>query len=395
MNSSSSTELDSFFQFLKNFVNETILHDHVSVFQQALFKVHIRRLSIQRSKSLLYGISILVALFWPVDFLIITDAYGLKIFSVWRALTIFTLAGGIKLVDYVSFFQTYFNIFLFAGLSIYLPLTGLLFGSAFGLAFPWFYLVFLIPLFIVVFAFDFLKRIFACIWLTGLFLISYLVMQSAPLGFRYIEHVFTLSWSAVALGVLIGHAIYHLDFVNFLQKRLVAQQKQKVQFLAEHDQLTGLLERKEFDDRSKDAFQDCKRYDKQFSVLMIDLDHFKQINDNYGHQAGDKVLERMGTLISQHSRKDDIVGRYGGEEFCLSLPETSLESAVIVANRLRNELSELEFSDPDSGSFSVSCSVGAAVYQGECENLMELIKEADEALYEAKEQGRDRVVKSN
>lgn len=384
-----------FFQGFLDFVNTTIFHTDTTTLQKNMFRVHIRDISIQRARSLLYGIAFLVGVFWPMDYVILDRADGIRVFSIWRTLTILLLGGGISLVDvFDSLRSRWFNTYLLSSLLVYLPISGYLFGSVYGLDFPWFYLVFLIPLFIVMLAFDFTERLFACSFLTGSFLFGYLYAQPEPLGFRYISHVFTLGSSAVVLGVLIGHTIYHLDFVNFFQQRLVGASRQKIQHMAEHDQLTGLYNRRQFDQEIREEFQRCERYDRKFSLLMIDLDHFKNINDTYGHTAGDDVLRAMGELIQNTSRRPDVTGRYGGEEFCIALPETSLDSAVIRAERLQEELSQKTFEDPKGEQFTVTCSIGATEYTGEAEEARDLLNQADEALYEAKEKGRDRVVRT-
>lgn len=133
----------------------------------------------------------------------------------------------------------------------------------------------------------------------------------------------------------------------------------------------------------------ARRHGRPLSVLMFDIDHFKGINDNFGHLAGDYVLKELATLVKSRLRPDDIVGRYGGEEFCALLPETSLAGAASIAEDLRKRVEERRFIF-EGESMPVTVSLGCAELGGEMD-LLVLIKSADEKLYDAKRGGRNRV----
>ena len=133
----------------------------------------------------------------------------------------------------------------------------------------------------------------------------------------------------------------------------------------------------------------ARRHGRPLSAVMFDIDHFKDINDNYGHLAGDYVLKELATLVKSRLRPDDVLGRYGGEEFCAVLPETALNGAASIAEDLRRRIEERRFIF-EGESISVTVSLGCGELNGEM-NVSGLIKCADEKLYAAKNGGRNRV----
>jgi diguanylate cyclase (GGDEF)-like protein len=160
---------------------------------------------------------------------------------------------------------------------------------------------------------------------------------------------------------------------------------------ASTDPLTGLLNRRGLEELGERLMQRLARERKNFSLLMIDVDHFKRFNDDYGHQAGDYVLFAVAQLLKNGLRPTDIVARYGGEEFTVLLPETDISGALVAANRVRETISRTGLQPPDQASLPmVTASMGAALYR-EGMTLAQLIAEADVALYEAKRAGRNRV----
>jgi diguanylate cyclase (GGDEF)-like protein len=161
-----------------------------------------------------------------------------------------------------------------------------------------------------------------------------------------------------------------------------------------HDGLTGALNRAAFDAR---LFAECKsadRHQRPLSLLMVDIDFFKRVNDNHGHQIGDQVLQALVRLLNESIRPGDIVARYGGEEFAIILPETGEDHAMAMAGRLRVAIENHSFSCSTGENIRITVSVGCAC-QGSLEIEMApegLIKAADTALYRAKKTGRNRVV---
>jgi two-component system cell cycle response regulator len=176
-------------------------------------------------------------------------------------------------------------------------------------------------------------------------------------------------------------------------ERIINLERRIIQ-MANTDFLTGVLNRRAFMQRMASELNRSRRENEVFSVILMDIDHFKKINDNYGHQTGDRVLERLACELSKNIRSYDFVGRYGGEEFIMCLPDTGTELCVQIAERMRVKIEELRVSPPgDKGApLHVTASFGVASFLLETEMGVDpVIKRADDALYTAKSEGRNRV----
>jgi len=156
---------------------------------------------------------------------------------------------------------------------------------------------------------------------------------------------------------------------------------------AQTDELTGLMNRRAFFERAQVLYAQCRHNQQPLCALMLDMDHFKQINDTYGHQAGDQVLRQIGGVISASFRQADVYGRLGGEEFAVLLPNTSLDTARAIAEQLIKAISGLA-AEPVKG---LSASLGLASTHDHDQDLHGLMNMADKALYRAKAQGRNQV----
>jgi diguanylate cyclase (GGDEF)-like protein len=163
--------------------------------------------------------------------------------------------------------------------------------------------------------------------------------------------------------------------------------KELLQELSSTDRLTKLYNRAKFEELFEYEIRQTLRYDTPLSLIMVDLDHFKQVNDTYGHQVGDLVLQDMATILTRSSRASDAVARWGGEEFLILAPKTNLEQAAQLAEKIRIAVEKHPFAEVGSktGSFGVAC------YRQQ-DTLTSLLQRADTALYRAKEEGRNRVV---
>ena len=161
-----------------------------------------------------------------------------------------------------------------------------------------------------------------------------------------------------------------------------------VEELAITDDLTGLSVRRYFFERLKEEVARSKRYKFKFSLLMIDIDDFKALNDTYGHLVGDVVLRDVSRIIKENSREMDLVARYGGEEFSLVLPETRQEAAMLVGERIRRKVAENVFRAYDE-KVKVTISAGVAVYPDDASEVSGLVEKADKALYDAKAAGKN------
>lgn len=174
--------------------------------------------------------------------------------------------------------------------------------------------------------------------------------------------------------------------------RELEEANRELRRLATIDKLTGLWNRVKLDEFMKREMERSRRHGNPLSVMMIDLDHFKEVNDTHGHQKGDEVLSSVGELLSESCRKTDLAARFGGEEILVALTETPIDKARILAERIRERVSKLSFVGADGKTFNVTCSIGIAQYDPKMHSsIKELIKFADSALYWAKANGRDRV----
>ena len=163
------------------------------------------------------------------------------------------------------------------------------------------------------------------------------------------------------------------------------------------DPLTGIYNRRYLERRLADEIARANRYGMPLSVLLIDIDHFKRVNDIYGHQVGDLVLEGMAQLIATTLRTTDIVARYGGEEIMVITPSTPVKIAADLAERLRKVVESASFEIPpelnlDISALGVTVSIGVGCFGREAKDMQELIQVVDKAMYRAKREGRNRVV---
>jgi diguanylate cyclase (GGDEF)-like protein/PAS domain S-box-containing protein len=157
------------------------------------------------------------------------------------------------------------------------------------------------------------------------------------------------------------------------------------------DYLTGVYNRRHFMERAEHELRRAVRYGSPLSILMLDIDHFKQINDRYGHKIGDTVLKAVADLSHATFRDVDIIGRLGGDEFAVLLPETNLQFAIEAAERLRETITNARIPFSDGAPMSFSVSIGASSVSPSSNHIDALLNLADEALYKAKEGGRNRV----
>jgi len=169
-----------------------------------------------------------------------------------------------------------------------------------------------------------------------------------------------------------------------------AQLFAKVQHMATTDELTGLRNRRSFFAMAAHEFERAQRYDHPICAIMLDIDHFKKVNDTYGHAVGDDVLRVVAQRTQQQVREFDIAGRYGGEEFAIILPQTSLCAATQVAKRLRQSVADHPITIKN-GHVNVTVSLGVTQSNATTSTLDSLLDQADQALFAAKEAGRNRV----
>ena len=190
------------------------------------------------------------------------------------------------------------------------------------------------------------------------------------------EEINTVSTLAVHAGVAIDNA-------RFLEKK----EQQAVT-----DSLTGLCNHMEFQKHLAEELERSHRYGGEFSLLMLDLDHFKMVNDSYGHQVGDSILKEMAHNLRSQLRSVDKVFRYGGEEFAVILPETGQGGAKVIAEELRRRIAACSYNVGAGQALKITVSIGAASFPRDAEQREDLIGAADQALFSAKRMGRNRIV---
>lgn len=196
-------------------------------------------------------------------------------------------------------------------------------------------------------------------------------------------YVFEDLFRLVGFGFVVAAIIKWIKHDEEVKNRLLE--------LASVDDLTGIMNRRVFDLEFKRDFSNAKRYNKPLSLITIDLDHFKEINDKHGHFFGDLVLKMFSKEVSGLLREGDVFSRWGGDEFCVILPETKLKDAVKVAEKIRFAVKNVHVkTDHEPIYFTVS--VGVTELKQDDSDVMVLIDRADKALYGAKEKGRDTTV---
>ncbi|MBS1113284.1 MAG: response receiver sensor diguanylate cyclase [Nitrospirae bacterium] len=203
------------------------------------------------------------------------------------------------------------------------------------------------------------------------------------------HHAFTKR--EIQLCVALANASSHALYNAFLFQKLY-REKAKLEKLAITDYLTGIYNIRYFYSRLEEEFSRAERYQLPLSCIMLDIDHFKKINDSYGHRIGDFILREFAQVVKRYTRKSDLLARYGGEEFIVLLPQTSLKGALIEARRLQKVVREIRFRQLREGQ-GITVSFGISAFPDkEIKNPDDLINSADNALYQAKEKGRDLIV---
>ncbi len=197
--------------------------------------------------------------------------------------------------------------------------------------------------------------------------------------------------SVVPIGVIVPAILAPLIFlIIFTQSFKLFFAYQNIKLLSRVDYLTKLYNRNYFEEMIQKQFENSKRYKLDLAVIIIDFDFFKRINDTYGHLAGDYVLSEVAKIINNQIRETDIIARYGGDEFILLTPNTTLFNCIVLAERIRKKVWNYNFIY-NNEKINVTLSLGCAAYNNEISKSEELIQKADCALYQAKKQGRNKI----
>lgn len=188
----------------------------------------------------------------------------------------------------------------------------------------------------------------------------------------------------------IGNTIF-----KFLSRNNIEQAYHEELFrLAKIDGLTEIYNQRHFADSLDNELERAKRYNRELSLLMIDIDHFKKVNDSFGHRAGDYILKKLADIFVKRSRRVDYVCRYGGEEFSIILPEVDIMGAFKFANTLKESVAAHKFNF-ENEDIAITISVGVSDIMEGIQSTEELIETADRRLYLAKKMGRNRVVSAD
>lgn len=229
--------------------------------------------------------------------------------------------------------------------------------------------------------------------------VVFVVESLIMLGFSLVEpqsHNWLEALLDASILTVIASVILHRWIIAPLDKQLKATMAQlrEARFVAEWhartDSLTGVLNRRAIFERLEREWSNAKRTRIPLTFLLLDIDFFKRINDTYGHLAGDAVLKQLAQLMQSNCGVYSDIGRYGGEEFCMLLAGTRLTDAVDFAEHLRTAIAEMVVTHNDH-CFSVTVSIGVTQQEPQTSNMSTLIESADQALYDAKRSGRNRV----
>ncbi|NCA99139.1 MAG: GGDEF domain-containing protein [Clostridia bacterium] len=201
------------------------------------------------------------------------------------------------------------------------------------------------------------------------------------------ENLIDLLLTLYLFSVIIGSGVFY--FINYLvtAHQLFNQFKQE----SAHDYLTGLMNTRQFDSTFNQLRSQAIANNHNVSLLMIDVDNFKQVNDSHGHTMGDSVLKELGQLLLANSRTTDFVSRIGGEEFAIILEKASRAETIFVAERIRNSIAAQIFLLPDGSQLKITVSIGVAIYPDTVQDIEQLKSMADTQLYESKHTGKNKV----
>lgn len=162
----------------------------------------------------------------------------------------------------------------------------------------------------------------------------------------------------------------------------------ELKYMSRVDGLTGLYNRRYWQERFDNTFKLARRREQSVTVMMLDIDHFKKINDTYGHQAGDKVIQALSSIVQQSVRETDLAGRYGGEEFAVVLSDSTADTSLLVAERIRSAAESMQV-EHEGRIITFTISLGLAEFNREFRSAMLWLEQADMALYDAKHNGRN------
>lgn len=234
-----------------------------------------------------------------------------------------------------------------------------------------------------------------------MFLLIYIIYYFA-MGIMQLEKSILLSnringFTSIILGIFLSFILWKSNVINLRQEKYIKSQQEELEnknkrlkYLATYDSLTGLANRRYFEEKVYAEISRIKRYDEESSLLILDIDNFKNVNDTFGHPIGDKVLNRFALLLKKEIRETDTIARIGGEEFAILLLNTDKKIGISIAEKLR-QIVERETFIIDHWNIKITTSIGMTVIDKKTNSHEEGYKYADRALYKAKTNGRNKV----
>ncbi|MBE7710168.1 MAG: diguanylate cyclase [Cyanobacteria bacterium SIG32] len=224
---------------------------------------------------------------------------------------------------------------------------------------------------------------------TGIITLSFISMYSAYITFTYLAMKYHNMWFDIVYPVVLGTLVFVSAFV--VKYIIKSRDFERQYLLATTDGLTELYNHRYFQEQIKMQVEQSKRYEAPFSLIILDIDHFKKFNDTYGHQAGDAVLKQVATLLKSSVRATDIVCRYGGEEMSIILPNTSKEMAILTAKKICKKVANKMFRLNNTQESNVTISLGVSTFPDDGATASTIIEVADKRLYVSKNNGRNQV----
>ena len=252
--------------------------------------------------------------------------------------------------------------------------------------FHFYYLIIIPGVFLLFNQQDKIEKFAFCLLAILLFFVSELSVHSAPMIVLAPAAENTLFLSVIFV------IMTETYFIMSVLSRNIGLYENELKLMASTDILTGINNRRIFMLLGKELFEHARRYNNPLSLMMLDIDYFKKINDQYGHLVGDKALQQVALTLQANLRASDVLARYGGEEFVILLPQTDSTNALELAQKLREEVSLIRLEIKGFEPISFTTSIGLAQYHDQLKSVTQLLNNADKALYQAKKAGRNKVL---
>lgn len=390
--------LQNIFDFVKNFIDRLITHTDRSTLQQRIFEIQSRQESIPVIQAFLILMVVVNLITWPTDFMVFEKEQVIFWNAVSRIIGLCAAAGTSLLFYFSDKTREHVNEVFFSYLLVATFIMGYSTGQVAHLmsyvnpTTPWLPIASTIPFVSIIMRFDLCRRFLVTAGHSLIFVLGYFLTPMRSPFNTYVISAFIGVGVSIIVSTFIGHIVQLLQREAYFKERELKKERQKVRYLATYDVLTGLYNRRQFQQRLAEEYDRARRYDSELSLQLMDLDNFKRINDSYGHQTGDSVLRSVGELIQDEIRESDVACRYGGEEFALLLPDTTTKEAVTTAERLRQDLENISFDTESNRSITTTASFGIAGLADDVNEPQQLLRRADHALYQAKEAGRNTVI---